>query len=705
MTRNIIFIPIGRNKEITSAILSYASILKKKNISFGFFSPFRKKNIKDTSYYLKKFYKTCQVMKASYMNDYTSLLNQEQYVKFLENILHFDLKKNKEEIFLIEGFSCNEDISINFFNQLNLDISNILNAEIIFVCTLQGNFIKDFLYKNYLMNNFFLKNDSSRNLGIIINVVDNFFLEKYQDFQKYFLQEKKKIFQKSFSKNVFLQYKENSILGVVSLGKKNLYISQKILLKELYVKKKYLQNTKDLLINLILLYKNGDPDIEKFLNRNTLLIIYSSDFSSLKSFSYFFQKNNIVFSILVIQNDQSDILKSELYLNFKSFGISIFFTHINSFEIFCSLNKINFFREKIFREKRKKVMFSVLSDVIFSTLRNKGMNKNISSYNFLYQLKNNSKKLKRTIILPEGENKKIIQAAYLCYKLNICNCVLFGNPSLIYMRAKELNLILPQEIKVYNPQLLINDYISFFSKIYKNFDLNECKKILKKNNIIISMILLKNFSKYHGLVAGIENTTADIIRPALKIIRMKKNTKLISSIFFMLFDKKVFVYGDCAINPNPSALDLSEIAIQSADSAKLFGIIPKIAMLSYSTNNSGTGKMVDKVKIATDLVRNQRPDLIIEGPIQYDSATDSSVARIKCPDSKIFGEANVFIFPDLNSGNITYKAVQRSCSIISVGPIIQGLSKPVNDLSRGATIQDIVYTIAVTSIQAFKKNF
>ena len=203
-----------------------------------------------------------------------------------------------------------------------------------------------------------------------------------------------------------------------------------------------------------------------------------------------------------------------------------------------------------------------------------------------------------------------------------------------------------------------------------------------------------------GLVSGAVHTTANTIRPALQVIKTAPGQSIVSSVFFMLMPDQVLVYGDCAINPKPTSEELSQIAIQSADSAKAFGIDPKVAMISYSTGTSGKGEDVDKVRDAAKLAQEKRPDLLIDGPLQYDAAIVPEVAAQKAPGSKVAGQANVFIFPDLSCGNCTYKAVQRSAGVISVGPMLQGLKRPVNDLSRGALVEDIVYTIAITAIQA-----
>jgi len=228
----------------------------------------------------------------------------------------------------------------------------------------------------------------------------------------------------------------------------------------------------------------------------------------------------------------------------------------------------------------------------------------------------------------------------------------------------------------------------------------ELARDLLKDPVWVGTMMLKN-GEVDGLVSGAVHSTADTVRPALQVIKTAKGVKKISSVFFMCLPTQVLIYGDCAINQNPTSEELAGIAIQSYDTAKAFDLPARVAMLSYSTGNSGSGDDVELVIAATDMVKKSRPDIAIDGPLQYDAATTKSVARIKAPNSPVSGRATVLIFPDLNAGNITYKAVQRSASnVICVGPMLQGLAKPVNDLSRGALVEDIVYTIALTAIQA-----
>ena len=222
---------------------------------------------------------------------------------------------------------------------------------------------------------------------------------------------------------------------------------------------------------------------------------------------------------------------------------------------------------------------------------------------------------------------------------------------------------------------------------------------LLEDNVTLGTMMLQQ-DDVDGLVSGAVNTTANTIRPALQLIKTAENASLVSSVFFMLLPDQVLVYGDCAINPDPNAQQLADIAIQSAESAQMFGIEPRVAMISYSTGSSGAGSDVEKVREATKIAESLRPDLLIDGPLQYDAAAIESVGKSKAPNSPVAGKANVFVFPDLNTGNTTYKAVQRSFDLVCIGPMLQGMRKPVNDLSRGALVDDIVFTIALTAIQA-----
>ncbi|MFK0572460.1 phosphate acetyltransferase [Endozoicomonas sp.] len=320
---------------------------------------------------------------------------------------------------------------------------------------------------------------------------------------------------------------------------------------------------------------------------------------------------------------------------------------------------------------------------------------------FRYQLVQRAQSAKKRVVLPEGDEPRTIQAAVICQERGIAQCILLGQRSVIEQVAKDNGITLPDGLIIMEPESIRSRYVAPMVELRKSKGLTAPMAEAQLEDTVVLGTMMLALNEVDGLVSGALHTTANTIRPAFQLIKPKKDAGgLVSSIFFMLMPDQVLVYGDCAVNPNPDANQLANIAIQSADSAIAFGIEPRIAMISYSTGTSGIGADVDKVREATEIVRAMRPDLIIDGPLQYDAASVESVAQTKAPGSNVAGRATVFIFPDLNTGNTTYKAVQRSADVISVGPMLQGLNKPVNDLSRGALIDDIVYTIALTAIQA-----
>ncbi|TKB43767.1 phosphate acetyltransferase [Thalassotalea mangrovi] len=319
---------------------------------------------------------------------------------------------------------------------------------------------------------------------------------------------------------------------------------------------------------------------------------------------------------------------------------------------------------------------------------------------FRFKLTELARNAQKLIVLPEGNEVRTIKAAAICAQRNIARCQLLGNKEEILRIAEQQGIKLPPGVIITEPDSIRENFVTPMVNLRKHKGLTDiiAREELKDNVVLGTMML--QLGQVDGLVSGAVHTTANTIRPALQLIKTAPETSLVSSVFFMLMPEQVFVYGDCAINPEPTAEQLAEIAIQSADSAAKFDIEPRVAMISYSTGQSGSGVDVEKVKQATKLAQQKRPDLLIDGPLQYDAAVMENVARKKAPDSPVAGKATVFIFPDLNTGNTTYKAVQRSADVVSIGPMLQGMNKPVNDLSRGALVDDIVYTIALTAIQA-----
>ncbi|MFG3169664.1 phosphate acetyltransferase [Streptomyces sp. NPDC048200] len=320
---------------------------------------------------------------------------------------------------------------------------------------------------------------------------------------------------------------------------------------------------------------------------------------------------------------------------------------------------------------------------------------------FEHKLLEQARSDRRRVVLPEGTEERVLHAAEVLLRRGVCDLTLLGPAEQIRKKAADLGIDLTAA-QLIDPQTsdLRHSFAERYAELraHKGVTVELAYDVVADVNYFGTLMVQQGLAD--GMVSGAVHSTAATIRPAFEIIKTRPDSKIVSSVFFMCLADKVLVYGDCAVNPDPDAEQLCDIAIQSAATAEQFGVEPRIAMLSYSTGTSGTGADVDKVREATDLVRLRRGDLRIEGPIQYDAAVEPSVAATKLPGSEVAGQASVLIFPDLNTGNNTYKAVQRSAGAIAVGPVLQGLRKPVNDLSRGALVQDIVNTVAITAIQA-----
>jgi phosphate acetyltransferase len=319
---------------------------------------------------------------------------------------------------------------------------------------------------------------------------------------------------------------------------------------------------------------------------------------------------------------------------------------------------------------------------------------------FCHRIVELAKQADKRIVLPEGSEPRTIRAAALCAQRGIARCVLLGDRREILQVAHGLEIHLPESVEIIDPAEVRARYIAPLVEMrrHKGLTPQDAADFLE-DHVWLGTVMLA-LGEVDGLVSGALHTSANTIRPALQIIKTKPGVRVVSSIFFMCLPDQVLVYGDCAVNPDPDAEMLADIAIQSADSAAKLGIPARVAMISYSTGESGQGADVEKVREATRIAHAKRPDLLLDGPLQYDAAAIAEVAATKAPDSPLAGRATVFIFPDLNTGNTTYKAVQRSANVISIGPVLQGLRRPVNDLSRGSLVEDIVYTIAITAIQA-----
>lgn len=376
---------------------------------------------------------------------------------------------------------------------------------------------------------------------------------------------------------------------------------------------------------------------------------------------------------------------------------------------FVTASNINNIRPKLTADKQAKITLALqlfdkhidtktLEEKII-TFKPRGMTPKM----FEYKLVQMAKRQRRHIVLPEGTDERILKAAAILTEKDIVDLTILGETEEVQALARKLNLSIdwtkiPIISPTKSPKYLEYVHILYELRKNKGVNLEIAKDLMSDVSYFGTMMVYVGDA--HGMVSGAMHTTQHTIRPALQFVKTKPGISVVSSVFFMCLEDRVLVYGDCAVNPNPTAEELAEIAISSAESAIKFGIEPRVAMLSYSSGESGKGEEVEKVRKATLLAKEKRPDLLIEGPIQYDAAVDMEVGRKKMPHSPVAGQATVLIFPDLNTGNNTYKAVQRETGAIAIGPVLQGLNKPVNDLSRGCLVEDVINTVIITAIQA-----
>lgn len=372
-------------------------------------------------------------------------------------------------------------------------------------------------------------------------------------------------------------------------------------------------------------------------------------------------------------------------------------------------NKIGSVKSKIYSTHNKKILLSLdtfdkyvnaekLTNILTSYKSNK-----LTPSMFQYNLLQKARAFKKHIVLPEGEDERIIKAAARLQLLDIVDLTLLGDKNAIQLKCDQIGLQIDlDKINILNPENSIHnvDFANtlFEARKHKGMTETTAKDLVHDVSYYGTIMILNGLAD--GMVSGAIHTTMHTIKPSLQLIKTKPGVSVVSSVFFMCLSDRVSVMGDCAVNPNPNAEQLAEIAISSAQSAEAFGIEARIAMLSYSSGSSGKGEEVEKVRKVTEIVRSLHPELKIEGPIQYDAAVDMTVAKTKMPNSKVAGQASVLIFPDLNTGNNTYKAIQRETGALAIGPMLQGLNKPVNDLSRGCTVDDIFNTVLLTAIQA-----
>ncbi|HBO24029.1 MULTISPECIES: phosphate acetyltransferase [unclassified Providencia] len=708
MSRTIMLIPTGTSVGLTSVSLGVVRSMEQKGVQLSVFKPIAQPRIsgnKDqTTEVLRSHSSITTIVEPLTMEYVESLLTSSKKDILMEEIVarYHDHTKDAEVI-LIEGLVPTRKHS--FAQSLNYEIAKTLGAEIVFVTAPGNSSITQMQERLELVRNEFGGQRNKNIIGVMINKVN-----APVDEQGRTRPDLSEIFDDSTKATI-------ANIDTKSLTSLNLPVLASIpwnfdliatraidMAKHLNAKVVNEGEIKTRRVKSVTFCARSIPHMLEHFRPGSLLVTSADRPDVLVSASLAAMNGVEIGAILLTGGYDIDAPIRKLCEQAFETGLPVFMVDSNTWQTSLNLQSFSLEVPADDHERIEKIQNYVArhisSDWIESLVADSERPNRLSPPAFRYQLTELARKAGKRIVLPEGDEPRTVKAASICAERGIATCVLLGNPDDIRRVAAAQGIELGTGIEIVDPIKAREEYVARLVELRKSKGMTEVvAREQLEDNVVLGTLMLEK-GEVDGLVSGAVHTTANTIRPPLQLIKTAPGSSLVSSVFFMLLPEQVFVYGDCAINPDPTAEQLSEIAIQSADSAKAFGIDPRVAMISYSTGNSGAGSDVEKVREATRLAQEKRPDLIIDGPLQYDAAVMADVAKSKAPNSPVAGKATVFIFPDLNTGNTTYKAVQRSADLVSIGPMLQGMRKPVNDLSRGALVDDIVYTVALTAIQA-----
>jgi phosphate acetyltransferase len=620
------------------------------------------------------------------ISEYIEAYGNNRDEQLHEALIHKINKLHKEYDFVvIEGYPRNAFASVFDFD-INMEIAKNLDTVLVPVIKAKGKSSSKIVNEVRVMQDM-ISEDGCTHLATFINRANEDIIENI----------KKRISAQQIDKQIYI------LPEVKELNSPTLDQISKLL------DAKMIMGSREQLQHIVYGNKIAAMGVENYLshiNNGDIVIVPGDriDIIIISLLSFYAKNHTKIIGIILSGGVPLSPTIKQLREDFSETVIPLFTVESDSYKTAIALEKVpaNITAESTRKITLAKGLFSAAID------REKLGQRFISTSNttltpimFQYRLFEQAQSKRQKIVLPESDDERILRATEILIRRNIADIILLGDRSTIEKQCMHIDLDI-SKAEIINPEEspLTEKFAQHFYEMRKEkgLMLDVARDAMTHVNYFATMMVQEGLAD--GMVSGATHTTADTVRPALQIIKTKADISIVSSIFFMCLDTKVLVYGDCAVNMDPTAEELAEIAISSADTAKAFGIKPKVALLSYSTGASGTGPEVEKVRKATKLAQAMRPDYLIEGPIQYDAAIDEKVAKKKLPDSKVAGKATVFIFPDLNTGNNTYKAVQRSTGALAIGPILQGLRLPVNDLSRGCLVDDIVNTVAITAIQA-----
>lgn len=709
MSRTIMLIPTGTSVGLTSVSLGVIRAMERKGVRLSVFKPIAQPraggNAPDQTTSIVRKSSGIPAAEPLPMSRVESLLGSNQQDVLMEEIIaRYHANTQNAEVVLVEGLVPTR--KHQFANALNYEIAKTLNAEIVFVTALGNDSPAQLKERIELTQSSFGGSKNKNITGVIINKLNAPVDEPGRtrpDLSEIF-DDSSKASIANINPDQLFANSPLPILGCVPWSFDLIATRAIDMCRHLnarVINEGELQTRR---VKSVTFCARSIPHMLEHFRPGSLLVT-SADRPDVLVAACLAAMNGIeIGAILLTGNYEIDERIAKLCERAFQTGLPVFMVKTNTWQTSLSLQSFNLEVPVDDTQRIEKVQEYVASyinaDWVESLTATSERSRRLSPPAFRYQLTELARKAGKRIVLPEGDEPRTVKAAAICAERGIATCVLLGNPDEIQRVAAAQGVELGKGIEIVDPEVVRQNYVPRLVELRKSKGMTEVvAQEQLEDNVVLGTMMLES-GEVDGLVSGAVHTTANTIRPPLQLIKTAPNSSLVSSVFFMLLPEQVLVYGDCAINPDPTAEQLAEIAIQSADSAKAFGIDPRVAMISYSTGNSGAGSDVEKVREATRLAQEKRPDLVIDGPLQYDAAIMEDVAKSKAPNSQVAGRATVFIFPDLNTGNTTYKAVQRSADLISIGPMLQGMRKPVNDLSRGALVDDIVYTIALTAIQS-----
>lgn len=709
MPRTIILIPTSTRVGLTSISLGVIRAMEQKGVSLSVFKPIAQprsgEDTLDATTRIIRANSTIPSADPLAMNYVESLLRSNQQDVLMEEIIaRYHENTKKAEVVLVEGLVPTR--KHQFATILNYEIARTLNAEIIFVLSL-GNDSPDQLKERIeLIRSNFGGSKNKNIIGVIINK-----LNAPVDEQGRTCPDLSEIFDDSSKASITnvdpsLLFKNSPlpVLGCVPWNFDLIATRAIDMARHLGATIIHEGEIQTRRVKSVTFCAHSLPNMLEHFRASSLLVT-SADRPDVLVAACLAAMNGVeIGAVLLTGGYNIDPSIKQLCKRAFQTGLPMFTVQTNTWQTSLRLQSFSLEVPADDHSRVEKLQNYIAGYIDNSWIESLSASSErpcrLSPPAFRYQLTELARQAGKRIVLPEGDEPRTVKAASICAERGIANCVLLGNPDEIQRVAAVQGVTLDSGIEIIDPNVVREKYVARLVELRKNKGMTEVVAHEQlEDNVVLGTLMLEQ-GEVDGLVSGAIHTTANTIRPSLQLIKTAPKSSLVSSVFFMLLPEQVLVYGDCAINPDPTSEQLAEIAIQSADSAAAFGIQPRVAMISYSTGNSSGGSDVEKVREATRLAHKKRPDLVIDGPLQYDAAIMADVAMSKAPNSPVAGQATVFIFPDLNTGNTTYKAVQRSANLISIGPMLQGMRKPVNDLSRGALVDDIVYTIALTAIQS-----